>query len=99
MRGDDEIFQELLRVILRSVGFQVNFVVYLSGILRLDEDVAQIGDQMQPLAVARCDASGQIGAKPRPGVTLLPGFCLLGTVREGRRGIEKCDRQERGRNR
>ena len=35
----------------------MNFVIYFSGILRLDDDVAEIGDQMQPLAVARRHAS------------------------------------------
>ena len=81
LRRNNEIFQELFCVFLRGVGFQANFVVHFSGILRLDYDVPQISDQVQPLAIARRHASRQLGADPRPEMILALVFSFLGAVR------------------
>ena len=67
VRADQETFQQLLGILLRSVRFQKYRVIYFSGILRLDDDVAEVGYQVEALAVARCHRAGQCGAQSRCG--------------------------------
>ena len=94
IRGDDEILQELFGVLLRGVRFEVHFVIDLSGILRLDNNVAQIRYQMQPLSVAYRRASRQIGANPRPGAILPIGLGFLRSIRRSRNRNQKRGRQK-----
>jgi hypothetical protein len=92
---DDVIFQELLRVFLRGVCFQANFVINLPGILRLDNDVAQIRNQVQPLPVACRNAARQLRANPRPAMILPLGFRFIRPVRRSRPRHQQRGRQKR----
>ncbi len=60
-RINAKFFRSCSRIFLRSVGFEMDAIAHFARTLRVNHDVAEVGDETEVFAFARRDRAGQIG--------------------------------------